>query len=283
MLKSPFRFPGGKSKKSIRQRILKYAPKIYHEFRSPFVGGGGIFFAIDPNIKRWINDIDIDLISVYKALKERSEEFIEICKEIEPQRKSEPLTSTKPGGKKIYNARLKNIFDKFVENEHKNIDPALRYFFINRVVWYGRVNYDMPSRLYYSNPQGWNIVKTNVLEKAAKFLQDTSISTRDYCFLLEEHGHCVWIYADPPYIKNTNLQRSSQLYKYSFTLEQHKQFAKDIKKCKHQVLITYDDHPLIRQLYPKSEGFTIIEENWTYCGTSKSKKDKGKELIIINY
>jgi len=281
MLKSPFRFPGGKSKKSIRQRILKYAPKIYKEARFPFVGGGGIFFAIDPNIKRWINDIDMDLMSVYIALKERSQEFIEECKKIEPQKLSEKLTSTKKGGKKIYNARLKKVFDQFVKD--KNMDPALRYYFLNRVVWYGRVNYDLPSRLYYSNPQGWNIIKKDVLEKAAEFLKNTHITIGPYEKLLQQKGDSVFIFADPPYLKNTNLQRSSQLYKYGFTLEQHKKFAEDVQKCKHKVLITYDDNPLIRQMYPSSEGFTIIEENWTYCGTSKSKKEKGKELIIINY
>jgi len=97
-----FRFPGGKSKKSVRERILAKAPKGFHEnynewaFREPFIGGGGIFFGIPLTVSRWINDVDINLISVYKALKERPQEFIDACRNIEPAKKDEPLTSSRP-------------------------------------------------------------------------------------------------------------------------------------------------------------------------------------------
>ena len=100
-------------------------------------------------------------------------------------------------------------------------------------------------------------------------------------------GDNVLIYIDPPYLVNTKLATSSQLYKHNFTIEDHKKLAKDIKVCKHKVIISYDDDEdgFIRSLY---DGFNIYEEQWTYCGSSsgknQSKKKKvGKELIITNF
>jgi DNA adenine methylase len=277
---SLFRYPGGKSKISVREKILSYAPMFYSEFRSPFVGGGGIFWTIDPGIKRWINDIDDDLIAVYMALRDRPKEFIAKCRAIETAKDGEPLTSAKPGGKKIYNARLKEVFDELIANPDS--DKALKYFFINRTVWEGRVNYDMPSRLYYSNPNGWNIIDKNTLDRAADAIKDTKITSQGYEEVLSEDGDDVWIYLDPPYYVNSKLSKSSKLYKNNFTIAQHIKLAKDIKNCKHKILMSYDDDDenFIRDLY---DGFNIYEEEWIYCGTSNKKKKIGREIVITNY
>lgn len=276
-----FRYPGSKSKKSVQKKILKYFPNKYKEFRDSMVGGGGIFFAIPPDKIRWINDINPHLMQVYTALQHRSEEFMTACREIEPQKEGEELTSSRPGGRKIYNARLKGYFDFFKNNEE--CDQALRYFFINRTVFAGRVNYEIESRLYYSNPQGWNIVKTDKLERAAEFLKNVKITTGDYTQCLFEGGEDVVVYCDPPYFKNTELSLRSKLYKDNFSKEDHILLAEHIKKCPHKVVISYDDHEFIRSLYSEKDGFRVYSENWTYCGTSLEKKEVGNELIIVNF
>ena len=158
MIKGIFRYPGGKSKKSVRDKILTHFPKSYKEYRESMVGGGGIYFSIDPSINRWINDVDPYLMEVYKALKERPEKFIKMCRFIPTQYKDESSDQ--------YFLRLKNHFELFTTDD--KCDQALRYFFIHRTVWSGRVNYSIKSRLYFSNPSGWNIIDTNRLEEAAE-------------------------------------------------------------------------------------------------------------------
>ena len=149
MISGFLRYPGGKTK--YQKRFIKYIPENFNEARFPFVGGGGIFWLIDPKKKRWINDIDENLMSVYFALKYRAEYFIKQCKMIKPEEEGEPRISAKENGKteKTYNERLKKMFDYFVDN--LDSDPALRYLFINRTNWSGRVNYDpnMASRMYF--------------------------------------------------------------------------------------------------------------------------------------
>jgi len=279
-----FRYCGGKSKKSVREKIFKHFPYSYEEIRIPFVGGGGIFFHVPINKKRWINDIDSALISVYKALRDHPESFIAKCRNIEPH-KAEESTQSILRGRKVYNHRMRKIFDKFAHN--KEMDQALRFYYINRCVFAGRVNYDIDSRLYFSNPPGWSIVKTNKLEKAAEILQNVKITSDSYEKLLSKRDSNVLIYIDPPYLVNTKLTASSQLYRHNFTIEDHKKLAKDIKVCEHKVIMSYDDDEdgFIRSLY---DGFNIYEEQWTYCGTSSGKnqsktKKVGKELIITNF
>lgn len=276
-MNSIFRYPGGKTKKSVRDLILSTEPDFYSEFREPFVGGGGVFFGINVYKKRWINDINPELMSVYLALRDRPEDFIAKCKAIQPASEGESVIATKGTGKK-YNARLRDKFDELIKDPHA--DRALRYFFVNRTVWGGRVNFDIKSRLYYSNPTGWNIVKTDRLEMAAKALFDVRITVGDYAPLLSEPGDDVWIYCDPPYMKDTELPKNSKLYACNFTLSDHAALALQVATCKHKVCISYDDHPEVWELY---KGFDIRKVSWKYSGTSNEIKEDGKELLILNY
>lgn len=252
------------------------------------VGGGGIYYSIFPEIvkSRWINDIHPGLIAFYTALVERPEQFIEECRKIKPmQPREEEAVSliTSNSNSKTYNSRLKEKFDEFKYNE--NCDQALRYFFINRTVWAGRVNYNpnMKSRMYFSNPQGWNIVKTKRLEQVAQWMKDTKVTCGSYKSCLETEGENVVIYCDPPYVRDTELSLMSKQYEYSFTMEDHLNFAKDAKSCKHKLCISYDDHELVRELYKTSDGFHLHSEEWKYSGTTNKEKTTGKELVITNY
>ena len=277
-MQSIFRYPGGKSK--VQRKILSRAPSDFCEYREPFVGGGGIFFGIDAVGKqRWINDVHPGLIEVYRSLRDRPVEFITMCKGVPAHQPGEKEVSTKVDGKK-YNERLGKIFDRVKLDE--NCDQAFRYLFVNRTVWMGRVNYDIPSRLYYSVPEGWNIVKSDKLEQAAAHLIGTEISCGDYLRLLEAPGQDVWIYCDPPYVSNTDMTTQDKQYQHSFTLEDHEAFVEAVKECEHKVCISYDDCDLVREWFDGSD-FAINEEEWKYSGTNLSKKKTGQELIITNY
>lgn len=276
-MKSVFRYPGGKSK--VQKKILSRAPDNFREYREPFVGGGGIFFGIDSIGKqRWINDMHPGLIAVYRALRDRPLEFIKMCKDIPAHQLGEKEVSKKAGRK--YNERLGKIFNNV--RLDINCDQAFRYFFVNRTVWMGRVNYDIPSRLYYSVPEGWDIVKTDRLEQAATHLIGTVISCGDYLPLLQAPGKDVWIYCDPTYVVNTNMVRQDRQYQHNFTLEDHEDFVDAVKECEHKICISYDDCDSVREWFEDSQ-FVIHEEAWKYSGTNLAKKKTGQELIIMNY
>lgn len=280
-MQSIFRYPGGKTREAVRSWILGLRPGRVRDYREPFVGGGGVFFALKPGEgERWINDRNDGLVAVYRALAERPGEFIERCRATEPARDDDPMTEPGVRGGKPANARLKAEFDRVAFGGET--DPAYRYFFINRTVFGGRVNYDRQSRLYFSNPAGWEVVRPGRLEKAAERLQGVRVTCGDFEPLFDDPGKDVWIYADPPYYCNTQFHGSSQLYQHSFTVADHRRLAEVFRRCKHPVALSYDDDEegFIRGLYA---GFRIEENTWAYSGSTNAEKDRGRELLILNY
>jgi DNA adenine methylase len=300
-MNSIFRYPGGKSGKTISDWILGHRPATIKEYREPFVGGGGIFFALSPKDveKRWINDKNESLIAVYRALAERSDEFIKLCRTIPAAKEGEALSPARPDskhqkakGNAIHNARLLKVFNDFANDN--DCDQALRYFFVNRTVWAGRVVYEQASRMYFSNHPGWNIAHTSKMEDAAKHLQGVRVTALDYSELLSAPGEDVWIYCDPPYVVNTNLTAKSRQYRYNFEMSDHEAFAVAVKASPHKIAISYDDDEdgIVRKLFPQDQ-FRYEEKTWAYRGTAgddsqakvegKQRKKTGREVLIMNY
>ena len=54
--KSPLRYPGGKQK-ALRQ-IIPHIPESIGEYREPFIGGGSLFFEIEPRKKEIIKGVN---------------------------------------------------------------------------------------------------------------------------------------------------------------------------------------------------------------------------------
>lgn len=254
-----FRYPGGKSRKAVVEWILNHRPPEFDEYREAFVGGGGVFWRIPTSKKRWVNDLHPGLMAVYAALRDRPDAFIKACRQIPVEREREAFEFAKL---------------------NESVDPALRYLLVNRLAFGGRVNYDIPSRLYFSNAGGWRKAHSLAMEEAAYLLQGVTVTSYGYERLLTYSGQKVWVYLDPPYVKNTKLAKSSRLYQHSFEMADHVRLCEDVKKCPHQVAISYDDCPEIRRLY---DGFRMVENSWTYCGTGEAEKLDGKELLILNY
>lgn len=277
---SIFRYPGGKARRSVCDWIISNAPPAFREYREPFVGGGGIFFSMRRDVKRWVNDVHSGLVSVYLALRDRPTDFIAKCRAVEPERPDDELAPAGPRGGVRWNARLKRVFDSVAFDE--TADPAFRYFFCNRTVFGGRVNYALKSRLYFSNPSGWNIVATNALEEAAEALAGVRITCGDYRRLFQEPGEGVFVYADPPYMTNERLSRSSQLYEHGFSMSDFLEFAIAVRDSPHKIAISFDNEEIARVLFPAPR-FRILESAWKYSGTTDKVKRSGRELLVVNY
>ena len=74
------KYPGGK-----RQEIKyfeKYIPKNFNRYIEPFVGGGALFFYLEPE-KSIINDLNSNLMQFYKDITTKKEQIIKELKEME--------------------------------------------------------------------------------------------------------------------------------------------------------------------------------------------------------
>jgi site-specific DNA-adenine methylase len=171
---------------------------------------------------------------------------------------------------------LQAIFDEFLKDP--TLDPALRYYFINRTCW-GGVPSLIHNRPTFRHAKGWRIVQGERLWRAAGLLQGVRITAGDYLPLLRAPGEGVWIYCDPSYFINNEVPKSSWLYRFTFTEEQHVAFAMHVKECPHQVAISYADHPFVRALYADPRFRIFVTDPMRYQLSGKEVR----ELIITNY
>ncbi|NQU41819.1 DNA adenine methylase [bacterium] len=270
-MKALLRYPGGKSRKAAKHLILSAMPATFEEYREPFFGGGGIGLTIPKTKNRWFNDLNEDLIALYERLQQDRDSFLEECRHILP------LKAYGKKGSLEYEtgkAKLKQFFHRCIRQD-PDISTALRFLFLNRVGFSGRVVSDST---YFSAPERWNIIGTDVPEQVSTQLQGARLTCLDFARLFEKEGEGVWIYADPPYVSDSRRPFGSRLYEKTFSMDDHARLRTAVSKCNHKVLLSYDDDPAVREMY---KGYWMRAITWTHCVSKK--RSPGRELLIANY
>ena len=272
--KSPLRYPGGKSR-ALKQ-ILPHVPLNISEFREPFVGGGSVFFAIrslfQDRIKSyWINDLNYDLYCFWKEVRDNVPDLVATL------RKTHTTTSD---GRALFE-ELAQAKDQLNQNRNAlcEFQRAVRFFVLNRITFSGTVDSGGYSQSAYEKRFTDSSIER--VKSISPYLSGTKITNGDYTEILFQEGDNVFIFLDPPYWKATE----SKLYGVRGTLHttfDHAQFAENMRKCPHKWLITYDDSPVIRELFD----FAEIQEWTLQYGMNNYRKTsaaKGNELFIKNY
>ena len=77
-LKTPLRYPGGKSRAVTK--MAQYLPDLtkYKEYREPFLGGGSVALYMTkqyPHLKVWVNDLYEPLANFWQTLQHDSDEI----------------------------------------------------------------------------------------------------------------------------------------------------------------------------------------------------------------
>jgi DNA adenine methylase len=265
-LKSPLRYPGGKSRAV--QKMLYLLPEEFDEYREPFVGGGSFFIYLRqkrPDLKIWINDLNPELYYFWKYAQIDSQKLADELSLIKRERKN---------GQELFDELLGiNIFSL---NE---FERAIRFFVLNRITFSGVVESGGFSRHAFEARFTDSAIER--VSRLSPLLEGIRITQLDYRQLLLEGDSFVFTFLDPPYFKATR----SRLYGKNGILHtgfNHEEFAQEMRKCRHSWLITYDDSPEIRANF----SFANIYEWELQYGMNnykQGKAEKGSELFITNY
>jgi len=264
MIRSPLRYPGGKSK-AINQ-ILPLIPD-FEEFREPFVGGGSVFLALKqlyPDRKYWINDLYFELYTfweyVQKDLQSVVNQVISWKREFED-------------GKELHRFLSENM-DSF-----DDIKKASAFFVFNRITFSGTTEAGgFSEQAFQKRFTESSVQRLRLLKNVIK---DTKITNLDYEDVIKAEGENVLIFLDPPYFSATK----SALYGKNGKLHRgfdHEKFAQIMKDCNHKWLITYDNCDYIRDLFSFAN---IAEWNLMYGmrNQTESSDQLGKEIFIANF
>jgi len=266
MIKSPLRYPGGKSRAI--QQMKSLLPKGLEEYREPFVGGGSFFIYLKqtyPKLKMWINDLNPELYYFWKYAQLDSEKLASEVLKVKTERAD---------GQGLFNELVNVKIETLTEFER-----AVRFFVLNRITFSGVVESGGYSQAAFSGR-----FTDSSIERVAnlgKLLEGIKITHLDYREVLSSGGKKVFTFLDPPYFKATK----SKLYGKNGILHtgfNHDEFTLALKKCKHSWLITYDDSPEIRENF-KFANIYEWELQYGMNNYKQGKADKGSELFISNY
>ena len=131
-LKTPLRYPGGKSR--ALSKLFQYIPDLssYTEYREPFLGGGSVALEITkryPRIDIWVNDLYEPLYNFWRELQDNGNEIKNILLQLK-QRHPDPHSA-------------KNLFleakDYLSQDIRKtqNIHRAVSFYVVNKCSFSG--------------------------------------------------------------------------------------------------------------------------------------------------
>lgn len=184
---SPFlKWVGGK--RQLLPTITKLLPKKINHYFEPFIGGGAVFFNIQPNIAT-INDFNSELINVYLTIKNSPLELIS------------DLKKHKNESDYFYQIRALDRAQSF--ESLSNIERASRILFLNKTCYNGlyRVNnsgeFNSPFGRY-NNP---NIVNESTIRAVSNYLNNNKIRilNSDFEEAVSDVKKGDFVYFDPPY------------------------------------------------------------------------------------
>ncbi|MEH2287763.1 DNA adenine methylase [Nostoc sp.] len=178
----PFlKWAGGKNR--LIQQYIPYFPKSYKNYYEPFLGGGAVFFYLQPNAAI-LTDINAELINTYCCVRDRVEELISLLKE------------HKIRHDKDYYYSIRN------NSGGSDIEKAARLIYLNKTCFNGlyRVNsqgkFNVPLGRY-NNP---NICAEILLKSASETLFHAEIKQADFTEVLNHATSSDdFVFFDPPY------------------------------------------------------------------------------------
>jgi len=264
MIKSPLRYPGGKSRSV--DLISTIIPE-FEEFREPFLGGGSIFIYTKQRFPKktfWINDLYLEL---YKFWEMSQKDVDALIDKVYEWRKQFPI------GKELHKFLNDNL------TNFNDLERGAAFFIYNRITFSGTsLSGGFSEHAFKGRFTESSIQRLN---QFAKVINGSKITNLDYEELVKKEGENVFIFLDPPYYSATK----SALYGKNGNMHKtfdHIKFAENMKNCKHKWLITYDDSEYIRELFSFAN---IIPWELMYGmrNVTAGADQKGKELFISNY
>ena len=256
----------------------------------PFVGGGAMLFYMlqrYPNIRHAIiNDINEDLTTCYKTVRDMPEELIASLLDIET---AYQVLQSEDARKEFFMA----VRDRYNE---KNLDPienTTKFFFLNRTCFNGlyRVNkrglFNVPFGKY-DNPL---ICDAATIRKDSQLLQNVEILNGDFERTFEHaHGN-VLFYFDPPYRPLSDTSSFNDYSKESFNDDAQirlKEFCDRVNDAGFKFMLSNSD---CKGKNEEDNFFDVlyeayhIERVWASrsINSNPSKRGKLTEILVHNY
>ena len=273
-LKTPLRYPGGKSRAVVK--ILQFLPNLneYKEYREPFIGGGSVALEVTkryPHIQVWVNDLYEPLWNFWKELQHNGEELQNMLLDIK---------STFPDRDTARDLFIESK-TKINDKEKTDFDRACSFYIVNKCSFSGLT--ESSSFSPQASESNFSVAGIERLNEYSKLIENWIITNHSYERLLvhdwDKKGH--FVYMDPPYDIKDNLYGKKGGMHKGFD---HDKFATDCDEYTSRMLISYNSSQLVKNRFKE---WTVKEFAHTYTmrsvGCYNRDQAKRKELVLLNY
>ena len=270
-LKTPLRYPGGKSRACTKMGQFFPDFSKYREFREPFLGGGSVALYISkmyPELSIWVNDLYEPLVNFWQNIQDDGQnlqDMIWSLKNKYPERDS---------AKKLFTQAKENVNNE----ELSSRDRAAYFYVVNKCSFSGLTeSSSFSAQASESNFSYRGIEKITEYQQIIENWKITNISYED--LLTDWTG--AFIYLDPPYDIKDNLYGKKGAMHKKFD---HDKFAEDCDRHTAHMMVSYNSSQLVKDRF---KDWTATEFNLTYTmrsvGEYMHDQQQRKELLLLNY
>ena len=270
-LKTPLRWPGGKSRAV--QKLAQYLPdlKSYKEFREPFLGGGSVALYITkqyPDLNIWVNDLYEPLVNFWQQLQMFGDDLKEM---ILDKKMVHPTPEF-----------AKELFLECKEDLNNPDQPALyraaAFYIVNKCSFSGLTESSSFSAQASENNFSYNGIEK--LPGFSKIIEKWHITNYSYDYLMDGNKDA-FMYLDPPYDIKDNLYGNRGSMHKGFD---HDKFASNCDSNSMDMMVSYNSSQIIKNRF---KDWKAIEFTHTYTmrsvGDYMREQHERKELVLLNY
>lgn len=242
-----------------KRRLAKHIIPMFPEhtcYVEPFAGGAALYFLKPPAKVEILNDINGELVNLYRVVQHHLEEFVRQFKWA--------LVS-----------RQTFLWHKDTRPELlTDIQRAARFFYLQKLAFGGKVS-GQNFGTAQSSPPKLNLLRIEEdLSTAHLRLSRTTIEHLPWLDCLQRYDRPDTLtYMDPPYW-------GTEGYGVDFGLEQYDRMAQAAREAQGKVIISVNDIPAMRHAFAGLHQETV---SITYTVGGSGRSSAKSELIIRNF
>lgn len=266
------KWAGGK--RQLLDALIPLVPKDYSVYCEPFVGGGALFFALQPQ-SACINDVNYELIRVYTVIKNDVDALIEQLKQFQNNKDQ------------FYEIRSwDRNKDKYTHLS--DIEKAARIIYLNRTCFNGlfRVNASGEFNVPFGNYANPNIVNEPVLRAISFYFNNSEIvfNAVDYAEILKNLPDNAFVYLDPPYDPVSVTANFTSYTKDGFSRDEQIRLRKCCDELNERGIKFMLSNSATDFIYDQYSKYNIeIISAKRLVGADASKRGRIQEVIVRNY
>jgi len=273
-LKTPLRYPGGKSRACTKMGQFFPDLREYVEFREPFLGGGSVAIHVSklyPHLKITVNDLYEPLFNFWVNLQMFGDELTKELKNLK-------IAHCNQDSARCLFAEMKDVIN---DSTHTDLERAVAFYVVNKCSFSGLT--ESSSFSAQASDSNFSMRGIEKLPEYSEIISHWHINSYsyEYCFRTDIHEG-LFMYMDPPYDIKDNLYGKKGAMHKCFD---HDKFAVDCDVHNDtKMLISYNSDQLVKDRF---KNWNASEFKLTYTmrsvGEYMKEQQERKELLLFNY